>query len=322
MSFITPPPAAPQRGDRATFAGRVDAFITWMITFVAELLGLVSNLNAIAFGGAYAIPFRFTAISANIGTGGCLTSPNNGFLYFDDTDSAGAATLARLAEVFSSSSATKAYLKITAQGDPARWSRYSVTTTYTHGSSGYGNVGIGYIDGAGAITEGEGVIVSIGRTGDKGDAGALTGVLHVRDEKAASVDAGSSAGNAALTRALNTTKKNSITGASLASNQITLPPGTYRIAADVPAFGVGAHQAFLYNVTAGTVAAEGKSANAPSGTTHSRIGEIELVFAVTTVLEIRHYTSGGVASNGLGKAAINNISRPEVYTEVFIEKVS
>lgn len=43
---ITPPPDGPQRGDRATFAGRVDAFITWLIASVAQFAALAANVYA------------------------------------------------------------------------------------------------------------------------------------------------------------------------------------------------------------------------------------------------------------------------------------
>jgi hypothetical protein len=58
----TPPPAidpapapAPQRGDRATFSDRVDAFVTWLITAVTQFYALGVNVynNAVdAFNSA------------------------------------------------------------------------------------------------------------------------------------------------------------------------------------------------------------------------------------------------------------------------------
>ncbi|MRW86776.1 hypothetical protein GJ698_22145 [Pseudoduganella sp. FT26W] len=41
---IDAPPVAPQRKDRNTFAGRVDAFLTWLITAVAQFLALAANV--------------------------------------------------------------------------------------------------------------------------------------------------------------------------------------------------------------------------------------------------------------------------------------
>lgn len=41
---INTPPDGPQRGDRATFAGRVDAFITWLIAAVVQFAALAENV--------------------------------------------------------------------------------------------------------------------------------------------------------------------------------------------------------------------------------------------------------------------------------------
>lgn len=55
---ITPAPTpAPQRGQRATFSGRVDAFVTWLTAAVAQFVALATNVydNAVAaFGSATA----------------------------------------------------------------------------------------------------------------------------------------------------------------------------------------------------------------------------------------------------------------------------
>lgn len=49
-SITAVPTPAPIRGDKATFRGRVDAFITWLSTGVAELAAAVTNCynNAVA----------------------------------------------------------------------------------------------------------------------------------------------------------------------------------------------------------------------------------------------------------------------------------
>lgn len=74
-------------------------------------------------------------------------------------------------------------------------------------------------------------------------------LLHVRDEKASGTQGGSFTTGAWRTRDLNTIKTNEITGASLSSNQITLPTGTYYIEASAPAYNVSRHQTALYNIT-------------------------------------------------------------------------
>ena len=66
-------------------------------------------------------------------------------------------------------------------------------------------------------------------------------LLHVRDEKASGTDGGTSA-NGIVDRDLNTVKVNEITGASLSSNQITLPSGTYYVEGMTATFAGGATQ--------------------------------------------------------------------------------
>lgn len=43
---IAAPPAAPSRGDRSTFSGRVDAFVSWMVTAVDQFGAVASNVYA------------------------------------------------------------------------------------------------------------------------------------------------------------------------------------------------------------------------------------------------------------------------------------
>ena len=72
--------------------------------------------------------------------------------------------------------------------------------------------------------------------------------MIVRDQKANGTQGGDSV-SGANTRVLNTVQKNNINGASLASNQVTLPAGDYEIDATAPAFNCSQSKAYLYNVT-------------------------------------------------------------------------
>jgi len=142
-------------------------------------------------------------------------------------------------------------------------------------------------------------------------------LLHVRDEK----PSGTSGGDAVVgwnSRVLNTVKTNQITGASLASNQISLPAGTYFIDAVSPVFGVGESVARLQNVS-GPEILRGQNgyATGSSTTCYSRItGRFTL--ASTTNLRIQQYAA---FSNfgGLGNAVSQGT---EVYTSVMIWKVA
>lgn len=150
------------------------------------------------------------------------------------------------------------------------------------------------------------------------------GVLMARDEKATGTNGGNSTTATWVTRDLNTTVLNTIAGASLASNQVTLPPGTYQLKASAPMFGGGgsaqAHQLRLYNVTASTVAAVGTSERAPSsGQTRSLIA-VQLVIAVTSAFRLEHWVATGASVNGLGNASGSGAI--EVYSDIECRKVA
>jgi hypothetical protein len=87
-------------------------------------------------------------------------------------------------------------------------------------------------------------------------------LLHVREEQSSGVASVTSAAAGWVTSALNTTKTNEISGASLGSNTITLPAGTYHFDGRVTSYvtinsSQSILQSRLYNVTAGTVVTYG-----------------------------------------------------------------
>jgi len=74
-------------------------------------------------------------------------------------------------------------------------------------------------------------------------------LFHARDEKASGTGGGAFTSGGWRTRVLNAVKTNEISGASLASNQITLPAGTYFIQAYAQGGSCGLHVAKLKNIT-------------------------------------------------------------------------
>jgi hypothetical protein len=154
-----------------------------------------------------------------------------------------------------------------------------------------------------------------------------SGYMLVTQEAAMGVGGGSSVAGTFVTRALNTVRANTIAGASLASSQITLPPGTYRIRAVVPANGVNLHTARFYSVTDGSSVIFGTSENCssfaatPSETvqTSSHIFG-RLVLTSTKVFEVRHICQETVANVGLGSPYA--VSTAEVYATLEIVKES
>ena len=121
------------------------------------------------------------------------------------------------------------------------------------------------------------------------------------------------------TRILNTVLWNSISGASLSSNEITLPAGTYDIRADLPAStttGID-HRGYLYIPSTSTISLLGSSASAGGSVTVSEIEGMLNTAGVT--FNIQHWISVAQATTGLGIAS--GMGLPEVYTQIFIRKV-
>ncbi|MFL9960469.1 hypothetical protein PQR02_04895 [Paraburkholderia sediminicola] len=143
--------------------------------------------------------------------------------------------------------------------------------------------------------------------------------IHVREQQPNGTSGGGSVGAAQQTRVLNTVATNTITGASLGSNLITLPAGTYRVQASAPAYQASVHQASLYNATDSSVLVVGTSEMSVGGnnvqTRSWVVGSFTLSAAKS--VSIRHYT--GIASS-LGNPASDGLG--EVYTEVEITKVA
>ncbi len=159
-----------------------------------------------------------------------------------------------------------------------------------------------------------------------GDGSSLTGIssaheiLHVVDAKGATTYGGGASANTTQTRDLNTIVHNDITGASLSSNQFTLPAGTYFIDATAPANEVDRHRISLYNVTDATTTLMGLSAaiNASISTTHARLRG-KFTISSSKVFEIRHYTLTARTVYGLGD--YTNDGSNSRYTEVVVQKV-
>jgi len=142
-------------------------------------------------------------------------------------------------------------------------------------------------------------------------------LLHIQDQKSSGTDGGDR--NVGIqTRDLNTIRTNEITGASLSSNQITLPAGTYYIKAETDTYGDGAKvQAYLYSVTDGSNEIIGNSTVGNYIRSASVIGRFTT--DTTRVYELRQYSSGAKATNGLGLASGQTT---EIYTDVQIWKVA
>lgn len=149
-------------------------------------------------------------------------------------------------------------------------------------------------------------------------------LLHIRDEKAGGTDGGSFTSGSWVTRTLNTEVTNEIAGASLASNQITLPAGTYEVYGRVPAHAVNYHKARLWDVTNSITLIVGNTgySNVAGYSDSDSILMGRFTLAGSTDIEVQHECSDtNSGGNGLGLAGAD-FGHVEIYTQVAIRKVS
>jgi len=163
------------------------------------------------------------------------------------------------------------------------------------------------------------------------------GLYHVRDVQATGV-----AGQA-LTRAtwntcrLNTEATDEITSSALASNQISLPAGTYFVDALIPVYGTGAAtgadlsvraKCRIQNITAGTTLVEGQSLHIGylipeiSSTVFNTLNPTvrgRFTLSGTATIEFQVYPDGASLTYTGGKALSVG---SEIYADVLIFKVA
>lgn len=152
-------------------------------------------------------------------------------------------------------------------------------------------------------------------------------LLHVQDQKTSGTNGGDAGNNAWNVRDLSTPPlTNEITGASVASNQITLPAGTYYIEASAPAFYVYRHQLRLRTVggTPTTILTGTSEYSAVNTSVHTRsflTGRFTL--GSSTTMELQHGTQTARLTNGLGVNSGQSLTgvAHEVYADVKIWKI-
>jgi hypothetical protein len=148
-------------------------------------------------------------------------------------------------------------------------------------------------------------------------------LFHVRDEKGNGVAGGNFTSGAWQTRTLNTSMTNEISGASLSSNQITLPSGTYFINASASVYYVDQHKLKLRNITDSSDTLIGTSSYsgnlAETSTTSFVIGRFTI--AAQKTFELQHRCSTTKNSNGFGVSTVFG-TEIEVYADVQIWKVA
>jgi hypothetical protein len=155
-------------------------------------------------------------------------------------------------------------------------------------------------------------------TGRDNDGATLDQRAIFRQEETQNTDGGTFTKDVWQTRTLNTAQYNGINGCSLATNQVTLPAGTYYINAIAPAYGVSYNQAMWYNITDASAEIIGQSWRAFS--TVNTFARVIGVFTITAekVFELQHQCADTVGTTGFGIAC--NLTT-EVYSSVTLIKI-
>ena len=141
----------------------------------------------------------------------------------------------------------------------------------------------------------------------------------VEDQRASGTNAGASTSGSYETRTLNTLVRNNGSIASLASNQVTIPSGTYYAVWSAPSTNSTQHQSKLRNVTDSTDSF-GTTQFAGSGAQTDSPGSVVLTIAASKAFAVqaRVFTSSSPAGQG-SAASFGNI---EVYARLQLWKVA
>jgi hypothetical protein len=150
---------------------------------------------------------------------------------------------------------------------------------------------------------------------------ALSNYFYANETQASGTHAGGSVAGL-NTRILNTVVTNNI-GASLTSNQVTLPAGTYWISARAPAEAADRSKLIVYNVTDAAIAINGPVNYAAGPVQITGIAEGYVTIAATKVFELRQYlqTGTGTFGLGIGNSGVIGLSAAETFAEFRAWKV-
>jgi hypothetical protein len=143
--------------------------------------------------------------------------------------------------------------------------------------------------------------------------------LHVQEQLSDGTNAGGFANAAWRTRSLNTVVVNNISGASLSSEQVTLPAGDYYVEASAPAYAVNRHRTKLQNITAGATLLLGTTEYTQANVQNRSFVFGEFTLGSSSAIELQHRCSVTVTINGLGvQSGFGDI---EIYSEFKVWKL-
>ncbi len=187
------------------------------------------------------------------------------------------------------------------------------------------NIATGKVLGRSSASSGDVEELSLG-TGLSLAAGVLSAAsslqaMFVQDQRSSGTNGDSLSSGAFRDRTLNTTVFNTISGASLAANVVTLPEGTYLVFGVVPTNGCDQHEARLFNSadsTAVITAANSRSGSSVENMAALLVGAFSIAasktFKVQSQVNFTNTTSGG----GLAMP----FSSGETYTSILFVKIA
>lgn len=165
--------------DQTTFDLAVAKLMTDLPTFGAQVNQTEANLNSIAAGGAYAIPYTFDAATADADPGpgflrlGSAVQNVSTVLRLDLFSSAGSDWTNVLDTFDGSTSVNKGQIRLVKLGDATKWLTFNVTSRAA--PAGYRNITIsgGAGSSASPFTAGDPLALFFTRTGDTGGPGTV-----------------------------------------------------------------------------------------------------------------------------------------------------
>lgn len=187
MAQFTAPPPAPNRGDRATFSGRVDAFLRWLVGFVAQLNVFASNLNSRDAGGANTFTYTFDSATSD-------SDPGIGKLRFDTASQSSALTVRidnstdsnidigpAITAINDVTSNVKGSIRLEKAKTPGVWILFDILSVDDKG--GYKNLSViaRAYSSSNPFINGDALIAYFDRNGDRGDGGNTPTQQEIRD---------------------------------------------------------------------------------------------------------------------------------------------
>lgn len=324
-----PPAPDPATDSPSDFSLKAAASVLAQRALPGQINAEIGALFASLASGTYALAYQFDTATAD-------ADPGPGKLRLSNATQNAAAAMrldvlsgnqdvSSFLDTFdASTSSVKGSIKLVKKADFTKWLSFDVIARAAPG--GYRNLTVVNTGGSSAspFAADDTVLLFFQRNGD---AGGLSQYPSAKfsDQKPSGTWGGSAATSSPQTRTLNTVNYNTIAGASLASNQITLPAGTYEVAIRTPGAMVQ-HKAALWSVTANAYVMVGSNecSTAPGGgtgtaTTTNSFVTGRLTLASTSVLLVRQFGQGGTYSHELGY--VSGSGQVEVYTEAIFTKI-